>query len=112
MTDKEIIKALEHCSGNGKCRDCSYYKFHAECLDILDKDVLALINRKQAEIERLNANFVKVNKIVKAIKLEAIKEFAEKVKDNQDKLFNYIYSEIGFCAQINRLVKEMVGDEE
>ena len=43
-------------------------------------------------------------------KSEAIKEFAEKVKANKNKLFNYIFSSRGFDEQIDNLVKEMVGD--
>ena len=68
------------------------------------------IEKFKVEIDRYKGVIKLLENDVKNSKAEAIKEFAEKVKDNQDKLFNYIYSEIGFCAQINRLVKEMVGE--
>ena len=50
MTDKEIIKVLEHCTTDGYCITCPYN-------NCTDKDIneltLDLINRQQAEIERL-----------------------------------------------------------
>lgn len=52
------------------------------------------------------------NNICENIKAEAIKEFAEKVKANKGKLFNYIFSSNGFDEQIDNLVKEMVGDDK
>ena len=56
MTDKETIKALECCITTNrkyKCADCPYKKTLGFCIDKLNKDVIDLINRQQAEIERL-----------------------------------------------------------
>lgn len=57
MTDNEIIKALELCINNDilekNCDICPYRQKCAMCMDDLMKDTLALINRQQAEIERL-----------------------------------------------------------
>lgn len=55
MTDKQIIKALEHCSSDevGLCHICP---LDGECngdITILLKYALDLINRQKAEIERL-----------------------------------------------------------
>ena len=55
MTDNEIIKALECCyrKGGTPCRDCPFNEFE-DCNDVLMADyVFNLINRQQAEIERL-----------------------------------------------------------
>lgn len=49
-TDEEVIKALECCNSHGKCEQCPYF---GKCKD-LEPDVLDLINRQKAEIERLN----------------------------------------------------------
>ena len=104
VTDEQIIKALE-------CR-CN-----------LIKDALDLINRQQAEIERLKGweNLLKAEKH-SLIKTEAIKEFAERLKSlvNQH---HYMLANIhnsrdfgmftvGFEQAIDNIVKEMVGDKE
>ena len=54
MTDNEIIKAMEWCSGWGKtCGKCPY-KGIAFCANTVKHDALDLIKRQQAEIEELN----------------------------------------------------------
>ena len=51
MTDNEIIKALECCSNGEPCANCPYQK---QCDETdLAEIALDLINRQQAEIERL-----------------------------------------------------------
>ncbi|MBQ3195954.1 MAG: hypothetical protein IJB65_05750 [Clostridia bacterium] len=54
MTDKEIIKALELCieGGDGSCTICPYANT-PNCYDESGKDILDLIKRQRAEIERL-----------------------------------------------------------
>ena len=126
MTDNEIIKALECCTTKGaKCSDCPAFKKvdRSDCKKYF-RGAIDIINRQQAEIERLKecpkciyeydgktteyciqapcSNF----KTVEQIKSEAYKEFAEKVKANKNKLFNYIFSSRGFDEQIDNLVKE------
>ena len=57
MTDKEIIKALECCACSANlCDECpvaSTLKDDCKCGEYLAKHSLDLINRQQAEIERL-----------------------------------------------------------
>ena len=53
MTDNEIIKALERCSSQGDCDKCPAYKPSSECIAILQKNALDLINRQKAENEML-----------------------------------------------------------
>lgn len=58
MTETEIMKALECCIHiNEECENCPYFENtkHIICTDSLVEDALALINRKNAEIERLEA---------------------------------------------------------
>lgn len=52
MTDKEIIKALEVCMYGHECEGCPYIG-KGLCSDKMKTDALDLINRQQAEIERL-----------------------------------------------------------
>ena len=86
MEDKDIIKALECCSGIGKCIDCPYTEI-TECAKQNAKDVIDLINRQKADIERLQ-KAIQVQEIMlgnqdsmrkKSID-KAITEFAERLK--------------------------------
>ncbi len=133
MTDTEIIKALECCK-NDDCDNCP--NAFVNCYSNLAGYSLDLINRLQArvekcekverfadktiatqkaEIERLNKCrkeeveklMFETDKVITEAKVEAVKEFAEIVKANKRKLFNYIYSSKGFDEQIDNLVKEM-----
>jgi mevalonate kinase len=73
-----------------------------------------LINRQKAEIER-NREIIEYHEIVisalekslESEKTEAIREFAELVKENHNRLFNIIYSERYFSEMIDELVEEM-----
>ena len=102
MTDNEIIKALNYCSGNIKnndeeCNENMCYQVNLPesrdegarwCRQWLIKDALDLINRQKAEIERLNIEsetlatqlkgaYEQIHKLNMA-KSEIIKEFCEK----------------------------------
>ena len=57
MTDKEIVRGLEHCFFKHSCKGCSYSNIWdgtSVCLDTLLIDTLDLIKRQQDEIERLD----------------------------------------------------------
>ena len=127
MTDNEIIKALECLRGNafdcGECPYCSCYP--APCEQQVAKDALSLITRQKEGIERLKNRDLQVevsDKLEREIKAEAIKEFAEKVKEIS--LYEFIeeYFENAelcyearqdqFYEHIDNLVKEKVCDTE
>lgn len=122
MTDTEIIECLNSTEGKEHigiyCTDTSGNYAATVKLD----DVVSLINRQKAEIERLKEEIKNLDELVvynascctrlhkelfKA-KSEAIREFAER-----------LYRRIGYCdlpnvvikGHIDNLVKEMVGDE-
>lgn len=122
-TDKDIIRALECCNVETDCKRCPLYKEHsANCIDIACKNALDLITRQQAEIERLKAynenlqtaNTALSNDILD-IKAEAVKEFAERVKERiYTAHFGRGKNEF-FVTTINpddldNLVKERVGE--
>lgn len=129
MTDKDIIKALEICRNeNGMCSDCPYSDDYTNCNTRIAKDVLDLINRQKAEIEKLKAlaengasaidtNNRLVQKFAE-IKTEAIKEFGKRLKSRiNDSVFNYWNNNTGgyylaedVPAEIDNLIDEMVGD--
>ena len=114
MTDNEIIKALELCSADECwCDDCPYKNL---CTDTdITKFALDLINRQKSEIERLEdlnkCYYTSCQQIAKSnheIKAEAVKEFAERLKEtgarNSAGLIVFVES------NIDNLVKEMVGE--
>ena len=121
MTDNEIIKALERC---GMHRECCYCNSVEECGNkrVLTASTLDLINRQKAEIERLQkAGKEAVNcftrmgtlykikcKELEVAKSEAIKEFAERLKEMATSTF---YEERKYVdtEDIDNLVKEMEG---
>ena len=114
MTDDEIIKALECCcfTDTKACEECPLYHTFDCSFVIIDK-TLDLVNRQNAEIERLkqeNKEYCEDNRIIayqrnqrdkeiralhnqlnglnfmdKQIKSESVKKFAEKLKDSADK---------------------------
>ena len=119
LTDNEIIEALECCAdwcGAISCWDCPLKDTGCIHFDKL-KDVLDLINRQKAEIERLERLLDKADKdytrCAKRFFKEGVKEFAENAKDE---LYDWVgagksisYSRI--TKVIDNLVKEMVGEE-
>ena len=94
MTDNEIIKALECCSyatTNRDCEKCSYYP-DEDCTKKQCADIINLINRQKAEIERLRVDlkyYLDNNEesgvvyIPKFIVEKRIKELSE-VSDNEN----------------------------
>lgn len=121
LTPEEIKKALECCKRDfsmRNCLDCPYNKENsAKCMSFMIKDALDLINHQQAEIERLNKQnetlhkrylnkhtaYCELEEELEETKSEAIKEFAERLK-------NLIrFSNQPDRHYIDNLVKEMVG---
>lgn len=100
LTDEQIIIALECCAKQiSNCSQCSY-RFNEDdkfdCEEALGRDTIDLINRKNAKIEELKAEIERmenqntlllkkkckdINTARKITKSEAIKEFAERLKE-------------------------------
>lgn len=83
MTDNDIIKALEwHLSNERDCTPCPYGKTSNtySCVETLIKDGFNLINRQKAEIERYKGVIKLLENDVQTAKVEAVKEFAERLK--------------------------------
>lgn len=115
LTDKEIVKALECCM-NGRCDDDCTFRETCEHCHNLDSLILDLINRLQAENERLKTNLnIELENFAteydSKIKAEAYKEFAERCKKKAsmygfgDKSGVWVNTN-----EIDNLLKELVGD--
>lgn len=138
MTDKEIIKALEcHADENNSCNICTYNS--EGCSLKLCRDALDLINRQQAEIEKLNVELVGMrgacnsykmhydNAIVENEELRAINESlkrdrpfikAEAIKELEAKIHEKLheaemhgnFEPVVTREMFDSVVKEMVGE--
>lgn len=136
MTDKDIIKALVCCM-NGYCDNCSFSPTREQCHS-LDSLILDLINRQQAEIERLlfendrlykdiqlhSRETVKARVLYKncleqleTTKAEAYKECIEKIKEISEKetycdnrLPKPIRTYHIIEDELDNLLKELVGE--
>ena len=121
MTDNEIIKALECCTDEWyeNCNECPYSIDAERCERMkLLEDILDLINRQQTEIERLQNTIndildrqpILVERAEKYAKSEAIKEFAEKLKEIV-KFTDDTYECWEIEGYIDNLVKELMGEQ-
>ena len=138
MNDEEIIKALECCIEDEDCSHCPSIKEMPYCSNDIMVGAINLIKRQQVEIERLNSDndekFNQWNMLTEKtkqhyadlyneakdiLKAEAVKEFAERLKNKiktecnpyGKPTFDYDTS-IAIVRYIDNLVKEMVGEKE
>ena len=130
MTDNKIIKALE-CCGIDNCDECPCYIEEWGCaknlqlmaLDLINRQKSQILkeqnknsklrnerNRQKAEIERLKGNNNAIMQTMADVHTEAIKEFAERLKERAEAHYfdNYCYAVS--IEEIDNLVKEMVGE--
>ena len=126
MTDNDIIKALECCIHEPmlNCRNCPYENSCNMGRSDIQRDVFAFINRLKTEIDILRSslhvssqNFENMARampnIAKATRIEAIKEFAEKLKEKVYIPGAYPNYSDEIIIEIDNLVKEMTeGDDE
>lgn len=120
MNDEEIIKVLECCTEDEDCSHCPSIKEMPYCSNDIMVGALNLIKRQQMEIERLK-NEIQITKDAytmlqtknEIIKFEAIKEFAERLKEKSFQSFgNYgITRDVVEVSDIDNLVKEMESDD-
>lgn len=120
MTDNEILKALEH-HQKRRCSECPLCDNETSCSATISTLALDLINRQQAEIERLekirkadNNLITSLNKCYETAKAEAYKEFAEKLKEKCYEDFQETYEMLSPYVtddDIDNLLKEMEGEE-
>lgn len=121
MTDNEIIKAVECCIGNTRCGECPMFRT-PNCMNRVFGYVCDLINRQNAEIERLeNKKYIKIVKCIATNmyeeKSKVIKEFADRFKNIADKTtIKYVddYGKVSFLineVDLDNLVKEMTEND-
>ena len=124
LTDKEIIKALEQCVKRGNRNyDTDLVldlitRQQAEILRLksMNQAKLDTIHDLQVEIEQLKEEANKYQNLwcmaiddIEKAKSEAVKEFAEKLKEKAMQKFDW--NEYVEVDEIDNLVKEMAGDD-
>lgn len=130
MTDKDIIKALECCGIKTDCKGCYFDTHESEdiCAREIVKNAFDLLNRQKEEIEFLRKTIGKNDKKaldvtleeIEKYRVEAITEFAERLKQTITNEINTYYNSNGggyYLAEdtiedIDNLVKEMAGNAE
>ena len=118
MTDNEILKALEH-HQKRRCSECPLRDNETSCSATISTLALDLINRQQAEIERLEKirkaddNLItSLNKCYETAKAEAYKEFISCATDLCYKEFeNNLEVAHTFASILTEARKEMLGEE-
>lgn len=107
MTDKEIKKALEYCTGiraKESCSQCPACVGCNDCVDILRECALDLINRQEEMIDGLIAGQETLQQnLPKVIKAEVVKEFAKAYKD-QIKNYTGMFTDEGFYVSLDAVL--------
>lgn len=109
MTDEQIIKALECCRYGGRCEECPCFDI-PNCKALANDNALALINRQKAEIEEQDQAIINALHRMGEIRAEAVKEFAERLKQERKKIYP-LYTIDLFAEVIDNLVKEFTEGE-
>ncbi len=116
MTDAEIIKALNVCQSRYSgyyCERCPLLGEH-DCVRTLIKESLTVIQRQQAELDRLERH----TKMHDEIQAEAVKEFADRIVEQLKESSKTYCEEYGqrentlYLWDAIEIVKEMVGESD
>lgn len=113
MTDEQIIKALEVHSNEkfDNCEGCPYlvgdfcegFTKHSKPF----RDVIDLINRQQAEIDRYKGVIKILEKDVAEARNEGVKELAHQLIDKAEKGIVWVFDIVDLCHDLtNVLPKE------
>lgn len=118
MTEEQIVAALESCTDDSKgitqCSVCHYHKVGYEdyCVQDLLSKSLELINRKNAELDKLKKEF---KESIAFYKTAAIKEYTERLKkaSQNQKWFDCdyhieVHKEVVSIDVINSIAEDML----
>lgn len=107
MTDREIMRALEHCFKEESCQGCPYSGYLTECSKNSPKDALDLINRKQAEIERLKEELEEAETKYEKVYEQVAKDIKANLAEKKKMTISEIEKKLGYGIEI---VKNLVGE--
>lgn len=104
-TDEQIKKALKLCQTVECTKECPLYEADCISADALEKHALDLINRQEAEIERLKAENEQLGNDVDR-KLKYIYELEAKIENHKDECLT-IYAR-GLYEGETEAIKELM----
>ena len=107
FADEEVIKALEWCIQNGECEHCEYRE-RTDKSDIcpIRTDAFNLINRQNAEIERLKYNLKAVLDEIPETKREVAREIFAEIEKIATAEGAYDYVSIQDIAELEKKYTE------
>lgn len=126
ISDDEIISSLEVIATTRNCDECKIRNCKwgdCDCSKITANAALDLINRQKTEIEQWKEEANKYQNLwctavddIKTAKVEAYKEFADKIKMHKRKMrcFDLCYEFWDFAVSvedIDIILQEMLGEE-
>lgn len=126
LTNEDIMSSLKVIATTRNCNECKIRNCKwgtCNCEQITANAALELINRQKAEIKRLQKEvnlvtilYQDVQERTEEVKVEAYKEFAERLKEKYG-----IFTPLGVnwieevkvvrVSDIDKILKEMVGEE-
>lgn len=109
MSHDEIMSALKCCGRGDDFQQCCYgcpLKGQRNCMSKLYEVAYETIEMLVKQLDS------KCDHCITRDRADAIKEFAEKVKESHSILFNTMFSQPHFDEKIDNLVKEMTEKEE
>ena len=113
LTEEQIFKALEWHTNEEEndCIECPYKerKYFGNCVEFLLKDILNLLNRQKAEIERLKYN-LKAVLDERADHSDAINEFIKRFEKKIKDVKFTIGQSWEIQSALKEVEKEMVGE--
>ena len=115
MTEAEIMKAWECCIEKRDLKQCNNYdcplqyktSTFAECKKMLVESVLDLINRKNAENEKLNFENLQMIASIKGLKAEAIKDVLQRARGKVCCIPQHHFTLEQVLCDIDQIAKEM-----
>lgn len=119
ITDEKIKSSLEVIATTRNCNECKIRNCKwgtCNCSQITANAALDLINRQEAEIEKLKgstivSNIMESQRIKREAKAEAYKEFAERLNEEAQIADCFdSYNMVVGTHFIDNLLKEMVGE--
>lgn len=115
MKDSDVIEALECCTGLG-CDKCKFNDGDPNTLSCeweLKNAAMEVLKRQQAEVERLKTEKDNLIRNYKECAMEAVKDFAERLKARVKEATNEKPDGVRVCeSEIVGVINEVVAEME
>jgi hypothetical protein len=119
MKPEDVMKAMERCIISKDCFGCPYNDgTYSICIDDILNDALALLLKKDADIERLKAQKymaypdgrIEMIPTVESVRADTVQKMQERLKGAFN--FGHTILEKSICDIIDQIAKEMLEANE